>query len=343
MIDLRSDTVTKPTREMYEAMVSVPVGDDVFGDDPTVKRLEETCAERLGKEAGLFVPSGTMANLVCIMGHCQPGDEVYLSEGAHTYEFESGALSAVAGVLPRIVKSEHGAIDPDALEAAIRPANVHFARPRLLCLENTHNTAGGVAIPLEHQKKVCVIAQDHGLAVHLDGARIWNAAIALGVSAVDLAADADSVSFCFSKGLSAPIGSIVLGNAEFIQRARKTRKMLGGGMRQVGVLAAAALVALDTMIDRLAEDHRRAASLASGLEGTKGVILIRPGIQTNMVFLDISGTGMIAQQFADQCRSRGLQVSTPGRYRVRLVTNRHIDDGAVEQAVKIVREVVDSA
>lgn len=343
MIDLRSDTVTKPTPEMYEEMVSAPVGDDVFGDDPTTKRLEASCAERLGKEAALFVPSGTMANLVCVMTHCQRGDEVYLTEGAHMYEFESGAFSAVGGVVPRIIKTENGAMDPDALEAAIRPPSMHFARPRLLCLENTHNTGGGVAIPLEHQKRLCDIAHERGLAVHLDGARIWNAAIALGVDAKELAKDADSVLFCFSKGLSAPIGSIVLGSAAFIEVARKKRKMLGGGMRQVGVLAASAQVALDTMIDRLAEDHRRANVLAASLEGLPGIMLLRPGIQTNMVFLDVSGTGMLAAEFLKRCRERGLLASTTGRYRVRLVTNRHIDDEAVDRAAEILQGVVCSA
>jgi threonine aldolase len=343
MIDLRSDTVTKPTPEMYQAMVSAPVGDDVFGDDPTAKKLEQCCAERLGKEAGLFVPSGTMANLVCVLSHCRPGDEVYLTEGAHMYEFESGALCAVGSTVPRIIKTENGAMDPDALEAAIRPASMHFARPRLLCLENTHNTAGGVAIPGDHQKKLCDIAHEHGLVVHLDGARIWNAAIALGIDAKELARDADSVSFCFSKGLSAPVGSIVLGSVDFIDLARKKRKMLGGGMRQVGVLAAAAQVALDSMIDRLAEDHRRAKALAKALEGLPGVIVLRPGIQTNMVFLDISGTGKSAAEFLSRCRERGLLVSTTRRDRVRLVVNRHIDDDAVQRAAEILREVVDSA
>ena len=342
MIDLRSDTITKPTPEMYEAMVSASLGDDVFGDDPTVQRLEQACATRLGKEAAMFVPSGTMANLVCILTHCRPGDEVFVSEGAHIYEFESGALSAVGGVIPRVLPSKDGAIEPAGFEAAMRPANVHFPRSRLLCLENTHNNAGGVAIPLEHQKRLCVLAQDQGVLVHLDGARIWNAAIALGVSARDLAAGADSVSFCFSKGLSAPVGSVVLGTEEFINQARRKRKMLGGGMRQAGVLAAAALVALDTMIDRLADDHRRAAMLAEHLADLKGVLLIRNGIQTNMIFMDISGTGMISREFADRCKRLGLLVNTPGRYRIRLVTNRHIDDHAVEEAAQILRKVVTS-
>ncbi len=339
MIDLRSDTVTKPTKEMYDAMMSAPVGDDVFGDDPTVNRLEETCAKRLGKEAALYVPSGTMANLICIMVHCRPGDEVFLTEGAHSYEFESGALCAVASIVPRLVKTEHGAMDPEAFEASIRPWNPHFPRARLLCLENTHNTAGGVAIPLDHQKRLCSIAREKGLKIHLDGARIWNAAIALGVDAKELAADADSVMFCFSKGLSAPVGSIILGRAEFIDLARKKRKMLGGGMRQVGVLAAAAQVAFDTMIDRLADDHRRAATLADSLTNLPGITLTRPGIQTNMVFMDISGTGISSSEFAGRCRERGLLVSTPGRARVRLVVNRHIDDDDIEQAARILRQV----
>ncbi len=340
MIDLRSDTVTKPTKEMYDAMMSAPVGDDVFGDDPTVNKLEETCAKRLGKEAGLYVPSGTMANLVCILVHCRPGDEVFLTEGAHMYEFESGALCAVGGVVPRLVKSEHGAMDPEALEASIRPWNPHFPRPRLLCLENTHNSAGGVAIPLEHQQRLCSIAREKGLQIHLDGARIWNAAIALGVDAKELTADADSVSFCFSKGLSAPVGSIILGSAEFIDLARKKRKMVGGGMRQVGVLAAAAQVAFDTMIDRLGDDHRRAAMLAESLGDLPGISLIRPGIQTNMVFMDISSMGISSVEFAGRCREKGLLASTPGRTRVRLVVNRHINDRDIEQAALILREVV---
>ncbi|MBI4571377.1 MAG: low-specificity L-threonine aldolase, partial [Chloroflexi bacterium] len=271
-IDLRSDTLTHPTPAMREAMAKAEVGDDVFGEDPTVRRLEQMAAERMGKEAAVFVASGTMGNLVSLLAHCGRGDEAIVGSEAHVLHYEAGGVPGLGGVQLRPVRNDgHGMIDLDELEATIRLENVHFPRTSAVCLENTHNRCGGGVLTAEETAAVARIARRHGVAVHLDGARIFNAAVALGVAPSELAAQADSVTFCLSKGLSAPVGSLVCGSAEFVQRARRMRKMVGGGMRQAGVIAAAGIVALETMVDRLAEDHEHAQLLARGLAQLPGI------------------------------------------------------------------------
>lgn len=283
-VELRSDTMTRPTPAMRKAMAEAEVGDDVFGEDPTVNRLEMLAAERLGKEAALFVSSGTMANLVSQMSHCGRGDEMLLGSLAHSFYYEQGGSAAVASIHPRTVPNQpDGKLALDELEAAIRADNIHFPRTRLIALENTHNLCGGAPLESAYIRDVAAIARRHGIRLHIDGARLFNAAVALSVPARQLVADADSVSFCLSKGLAAPVGSVVCGSREFIQTARRARKVLGGGMRQAGVLAAAGIVALNEMIDRLAEDHANARRLAEGLAGISGLELDPGRYSTNIV------------------------------------------------------------
>ena len=284
-IDLRSDTVTQPTPAMREAMATAQVGDDVFGDDPTINRLQELAASRMGKEAGLFVPSGTMGNLASILAHCTRGDEAILGDKAHTVLYEAGGISALGGVHSRQVANQpDGTLRLEDIEAAIRSDDPHHPISRLVALENTHNRCGGVALTPAYTQAVGELAHQHGLVLHLDGARIFNAAVVQGVTARELAEPADSVTFCLSKGLSAPVGSVICGSREFIYRAHRMRKMLGGGMRQAGILAAAGIVALETMVERLADDHRRARMLAEGLKEIPGIALDPGTPYTNMVF-----------------------------------------------------------
>ncbi|MDR5694745.1 MAG: low-specificity L-threonine aldolase [Armatimonadota bacterium] len=334
IIDLRSDTVTQPTEEMREAMARAEVGDDVYGEDPTVNALEELAAQKVGKERALFVPSGTMGNLIAVLTHTQRGDEVLLEAESHIYYYEVGGLSAVAGTIPRLIQGDHGWISPEQLEAHIRPRDLHFPPPRLLCLENTHNRAGGRAFTPEQITRTCAVARRYGLKIHLDGARIFNASVALGVDARALTRDVDSVMFCLSKGLSAPVGSILAGEREFIERARKARKMLGGGMRQAGVLAACGIIALETMIPRLAEDHRRARMLATGLARIPGLSVDVEGVQTNIVLVEIEGPDGDAREVVQRLRSFGILVNAVGKRTIRLVTHRHITDEDVEKTLE---------
>ena len=336
-VDLRSDTVTQPTEAMREAMRAAAVGDDVFGEDPTVNRLEEMAADRMGKEAAVFVPSGTMANLAAIMSHTQRGDEVIVEERAHCYLNEAGGMAALAGVIPRPLPGERGVLTPAQIEAVLRPPNLHFAPTRLLCLENTHNAAGGTVMSPHQTTALCATAHAHGLRVHLDGARIFNAAVALGTEVRLLAQDADSVMFCISKGLSAPVGSLLCGSAEFVARARRARKVLGGGMRQAGVLAAAGIVALETMVDRLAEDHRHARVLAQQLAQIPGLRVDPSSVQTNMVLVEVPQAAAVAQRLA----THGVLVLAVAPARLRLVTHRHIGMAEVERAVAAFARVVD--
>lgn len=289
-IDLRSDTVTWPTDEMRRAMADAEVGDDVFGDDPTANRLEQVAAERFGKEAGLFVSSGTMGNLVAVLAHCGRGDEVILGDVSHTFLNEAGGISALGGVHPRTVPVQpDGTLPLDAIRAAIRPLdNVHYPPTRLIALENTQGALGGVPITPAYTDAVGEIAREHYLALHLDGARIFNAAAALDTDVISLVEAADSVTFCLSKGLCAPVGSVLVGSRELIDRARRVRKLVGGGMRQVGVLAAAGLVALEQMTERLAEDHETARLLAEGLAEMPQIVLDLARVQTNMVFFELA-------------------------------------------------------
>ncbi len=336
VIDLRSDTVTQPTEEMREAMARAAVGDDVFGEDPTVRELEALAAEMLGKEAGLFAPSGTMANLVAVMTHTQKGDEVLVEAEAHTYYYEVGSISAVAGTIPRPIPGRAGYIAPEQVREAVRPADVHFPIPRLLCLENTHNRAGGMPFGPQEMDAVCLTARELGLAVHVDGARIFNAAVALGVPAKTLVRYADSVMFCVSKGLSAPVGSVLAGTGDFIERARRFRKMVGGGMRQAGVIAAAGVVALRTMVNRLAEDHANARRLAEGMARLPGLAVDLSRVRTNMILAQVNGPTSAAE-FTARMRDEGVLALPTGSSTIRMVTHRHITPGDVDQALDALR------
>jgi threonine aldolase len=338
-IDLRSDTVTKPTEEMLQAMVSAPLGDDVSGEDPTVNRLETLAASRLGKEAGLLVTSGTMGNLVSVLAHTQRGDEVIMELECHMYYYEVGNISAVAGVIPRFVIGHHGVLDPDDVKKAIREGNIHYPLPRLVTIENTHNRGGGTVTSVEVSRAICDIARDRGLSTHLDGARMFNAAIALGIDAKELAQPFDSVTFCLSKGLSAPIGSVVVGSHDFVERARKYRKMLGGGMRQAGVIAAAGIVAIETMTDRLEEDHDNARCLGEGLASIPGIHVALETVQTNMVYFDVESLGFDSFSFVQELEKRLVKASLRPPTGIRMVTHRHISRENISHVLGVVEEI----
>ena len=335
-IDLRSDTVTKPTPEMRAAMAEAAVGDDVYGEDPTVNRLQAMAAEVMGKEAGLFVPSGTMGNLAALLAHCGRGDEIILGDRAHTFTSEAAGIAALGGVHSyQIPNQADGTLDLQDIIAAIRPDNPHQPITRLIALENTHNRCGGAPLSVEYTQSVGSMARRYGLRLHLDGARIFNAAVALGIRAADLASAADSVTFCLSKGLSAPVGSVLCGSKEFIARAHRMRKQLGGGMRQAGILAAAGIVALQTMIDRLAEDHRRARQLAEGMSNIPDISLVYGMPKTNMVFLSLSEvTRMDAPQIGERLAAQGVCVHVIGPRSFRLVTHYGIDDEDIKETVE---------
>jgi threonine aldolase len=334
IIDLRSDTVTKPTPAMRRAMAEAEVGDDVLGDDPTVKRLEEMAAGRLGKEAALFVPSGTMGNLASLLVHCGRGDEVILGDQAHIYVYEAGGSSAVGSIHPRPLPNRpDGSIDLDLIEAAIRPNDVHAPRTRLLALENTHNRCSGAVLPVAYMEAACALAHRRGLAVHLDGARVFNAAVALGVDVQELVAGCDSVSFCLSKGLGAPVGSVIASSQAFIHEARRARKVLGGAMRQSGVIAAAGIVALTEMVDRLADDHANARRLAEGIAGLPGIALDPAAVQTNIVIFTMDRPDLTPQQLAAQLHAHGVWLLPMGGQRLRAVTNYHVTVQEVERAI----------
>lgn len=338
VIDLRSDTVTQPTPAMRRAMAEAGVGDDVWEEDPTVKRLEEMAAQRLGKEAALFTPSGTMSNLLAILTWCRRGDEIVLGDQSHTYWNEGGGASVLAGVVMRTVPNDaQGRMAPQEVEAMFRPENVHYSQPSLVCLENTHNRCSGAVLTPEDTRAVAEVAHRHGAMVHLDGARLFNAAVYLGLPARALTADVDSVCFCISKGLSAPIGSLLGGPADFVRKARSWRKMLGGGMRQVGILAAAGIVALDSMMEQLAEDHGNARRLAEGLAAMPGILLDPARIQTNIVIFRWTGgaaPGLI--RWLDQ---KGVKSSYMGGDQVRMVTHYGITRADIDSALEIVRRV----
>ena len=321
-IDLRSDTVTLPTDAMRQAMVIAPLGDDVFEEDPTTVKLEQTLAEITGHESGLLVPSGTMGNLVGILTHCGRGDEVILGDKSHTTLYEAGGISALGGIHPHpLVNRADGTLDPAQIETAIAPDNVHFPRTRLIALENTHNACGGRVLSPDYMNQVADLATRHQLKVHLDGARIFNAAVALNINVKALTQRMHSVSVCLSKGLAAPVGSVLCGPRAFIREARRTRKIVGGGMRQCGVLAAAGLVALDHMVDRLAEDHDNAQTLAQGLANMNGIQIDPTTVQTNIVFFNLNRDNMTAQQLADQLTAEGIRILALGPNRLRAVTH----------------------
>jgi threonine aldolase len=341
LIDLRSDTVTQPSDEMRRAMASAELGDDVFGEDPTVNRLEARAAELMGKEAALLVPSGTMGNLIGLLVNARSGQEVIVEADSHVFYYEGGGAATLGGIQLRPLPGRRGVLSPDQIEAAVRPrGDVHQPLTAAVSFEDSHNRHGGSVWPLEALREASGSARGHGIAVHLDGARIFNAALATGVSASVLAACADTVSFCLSKGLACPVGSLLAGSAEAITAGRRWRKMLGGGMRQAGVLAAAGLVALDTMVDRLAEDHRNAGALAEGLARIPGLACDADGVQTNIVMLHTPE--LPAAEFVAACRSRGLLALASGPERVRLVTHYGIERHHVEEALRIAEDAIAS-
>lgn len=342
LVDLRSDTITKPTPAMRRAMAEAEVGDDVFGEDPTVNRLEEMAAERLGKEAAMFVASGTMGNLVSLLAQCQRGDEVILGDMCHTFLYEQGGIAALGGIHPRPIPNQpDGTLDLQQIEMAIRPDNIHFPRTRLIALENTHNRCYGAPLTVEYMRSVGELARHHGLKVHVDGARIFNAAIALNVDVRDLVADADSVMFCLSKGLAAPVGSIVCGTREFIAEARRARKVVGGGMRQAGVLAAAGIVALTEMVDRLAEDHANARRLAEGLANLNGISIDPSQVKTNIVYFEVTHETMTPQELVGRLEAEGVRMLAIGPRRIRAVTNYHVSAEDIEYALSVFSRILD--
>jgi len=337
-IDLRSDTVTRPTPGMRKAMAEAVVGDDVYGEDPTVRKLEETAAEMTGHEAGLFVTSGTQGNLLALLCHCRRGEAVILGNQSHILNYEGGGMAALGGILPLSTEDTGGLPETSSVLRWVRPANVHFAPAKLLCLENTHNREGGNAsAPLAFQKLVTA-AKDHGLAVHLDGARIFNAAIAWDVDVKTYTGLVDSVQFCLSKGLGAPVGSLLCGRKSFIEEARHWRKVVGGGMRQSGVLAAAGLVALKENLSRLSEDHENAAILAEQLEESEHLFVETCPRRTNMVYFQICKEGLTAEELARRCRLKGVLFNPVSAKRVRLVTHLDVSRSDVREAARIILE-----
>jgi threonine aldolase len=350
IIDLRSDTVTQPTPAMMEAIAQAKLGDDVWGDDPTVIQLQEIAAEKLGTEDSLFVPSGTMGNLIAALVHCQRSDELILGDKSHIFRWEVGNLSAVGGIHPHLLSNRpDGTLALEDIEAAIRPENVHFPDSRAIFLENTHNNCGGVAIPPEYFAAVREIANRHGLIVHLDGARLFNAAVALNCSAQEFTRHADTVMICLSKGLCAPIGSILAGSKEFIHRARRVRKMLGGGMRQVGILAAAGNVALEQMVNRLADDHANAETLSNGLHQLPGLKV--PGMEiapdatlTNMVFFELEPEFPLEPHILVEQLDREyhIKIELMAGRQFRLVTHYWVSSDDVEQTLAAFRAILNA-
>lgn len=340
-IDLRSDTVTLPTEAMRQAVFNAELGDDVFVEDPTTIRLEKMAAERMGKEAAMLVASGTMGNLVCVLTHCRRGEEVILGNQSHTFIYEGGGIAALGGIHPHTIANQpDGKLLLEDIESAIRADNVHFPRTRLVCLENTQNRCGGAVLTPEYTEAVAELAHGRGLLLHIDGARIFNAAVALGVDVKKLVRHADSVSFCLSKGLSAPVGSLICGSKEFIAEARRNRKMVGGGMRQAGIIAAAGITALEEMIDRLAEDHANAKHMAEGIARIPGLAVELERVQTNIVFFDLVGGKVTDEELVAKLGSRGVKVlrSAPGR--IRAVTHYGISSDDIDFALSALAEVM---
>jgi len=341
LINLRSDTQTLPTDEMLAAISSAPLGDDTYDEDPTVQKLEAMAASILGKEAALLVISGHMGNLASLMAHATPGDEIILDPESHIFYYEAGSMANIAGLMPMPVRAPGGMMDPAELKAAIRSKNLHYPAPRVLCLENTHNRSGGRVMPLGLHDELCSIAHERGMSVHLDGARIFNAAVQQAIPAADLVANADSIMFCLSKGLSCPLGSMIVGSKEFIHRADSCRKRLGGGMRQAGVIAACGIVALETMIDRLADDHKNARLLAEGLQDVPGLKIDMSTVETNMVYVDHTASGLSTGEMLARWRRAGVLGGGRPPHHVRLVTNRHHNADTVVDAVKRIKHAME--
>ncbi|MBM3190284.1 MAG: low-specificity L-threonine aldolase [Chloroflexi bacterium] len=341
-IDLRSDTVTLPTEAMRKAMYEAELGDDVYGEDPTVNRLEEMAAERMGKEAALLVVSGTMGNLVSLLSLCARGDEVIMGSQAHIHWYEAGGISVLGGVHVRTVPNlPNGLMEPGDVEAAVRdPSNLHFPRSRAVCLENTHNRCGGAVQTPAQMATIKAAAEKHGLAVHLDGARIFNAAVALGIEAKELAAQADTVTFCLSKGLACPVGALICGSKELMWQARRNRKIVGGGMRQAGIIAAAGIVALEQMIERLAEDHENARVLAQGLVNVPGLSVDLSMVQSNMVMIDVTKPGLTAKGLSAALLAEGVKINATSAQRLRAVTHYGIVRADIDRTLAVMQRVM---
>ncbi|MRR08675.1 low-specificity L-threonine aldolase [bacterium] len=338
-VDLRSDTVTRPTRGMLDAMMRADVGDDVWGDDPTVNKLQDVTAKLLGKPAGLFLPSGTMANQVAIRSHTSPGDEVILDRESHIFRYEVAAAAVVSGAQFNAIDGAGGVMTAAQVEQAIRPSDIHQPATRLVCLENTHNRAGGTTVPLDELRKVAALCRKHKIPVHLDGARLWNASVATGVPLREYAQHCDSVMVCFSKGLGCPVGSVLVGSSDFIEKARRSRKLFGGGMRQAGYLAAAGLYALKHNVGRLTQDHERAKRLAELIAAIPALDIDLAAVQTNIVIFDCARAGMDSGTALEKCAAQGLWLASFGRTRLRAVTHLDVGDDGIERAGRVLRKV----
>ncbi|WP_153732630.1 low-specificity L-threonine aldolase [Sporosarcina obsidiansis] len=338
-IDLRSDTVTTPTEEMRNAMRDAVVGDDVYGDDPTINELERLAASMVEKEAALFVTSGTQGNQVAVLTHTHRGDEIIAEATSHIVHHETAGLAVIGGVQPRTIQGVNGQMPIDEIVAAIREPDVHNPRTGLICLENTHGDSGGRILPLNYMKDVYEISRAHHLPIHLDGARLFNAAVGLGVQPKEITAYTDSVQFCLSKGLSAPMGSILAGSKEFIDQARKWRKMLGGGTRQAGVVGAAGIVALNDMVSRLPEDHRHAKQLAEGLAQIDGIEINAIEVESNILFFSVAPVGLSSTEFIERLKSYDILANTYGSSQIRFVTHREIETEDIERTIACVKEI----
>jgi len=332
-IDLRSDTVTLPSPEMMRSIMEAKLGDDVSQEDPTVNELEELAARMFGTEEALLLPSGTQSNLVALMSHTRPGEEVIMEADAHIYYYEVGGMSAVAGLLPRLVRGKRGVFTPQQVLEAYRGEDLHFPRTSLVTIENTHNRAGGTVWKVEEVEAVSRVARELGLGLHMDGARVFNAAVALGVGVDRYARHVDTISFCLSKSLAAPIGSLLVGSEELIERSRRFRKMLGGGMRQAGIIAAPGIIAMTKMVSRLKEDHRNARALAKEIQALDIMKIDMESVQTNIVVADVSPMGISAQEFTLRAKEKGVLVSVFGPRTVRFVTHYGIDEGDIEEVI----------
>ncbi len=339
MIDLRSDTVTVPTPEMREVMARAEVGDDVFGEDPLVNRLQAEMAHLTGKEAALFVPSGTMGNQVCIKTHTQPGDEIITERNSHIFNYECGSPALLSSVQVMPIQGIDGHFTLEQLKEVIRPDNIHHPTTRLICIENTHNRAGGAIFPLKEIQRIYEFAQEKQLKMHLDGARLWNASVATGIPIKEYCRYFDSISLCFSKGLGAPVGSIIVGSREFIKRARYFRKAFGGGMRQAGILAAAALFAVQNNLSGLVYDHLRARCLAEALAEIPGIDINLKATQTNIVIFDVKNTGLTAQEVTNQLAEKGIRMLAVSGTRLRAVTHFQVSDADIKQTIKALNEI----
>ena len=338
-IDLRSDTVTLPTDEMRDAMRNARLGDDVFREDPTVNELEALAARKVGKERALLVTSGTQGNLVSLLSQTKRGEEIILEETAHILKYEVGAYSVIGGLTARTIPSDKGVLDPKVIERSIRPDDIHQPVTKVVCVENTHNMHGGTITPPKRMGEICALVHSRGLKVHLDGARVFNAAVGLGVDVKMVTKGADSMMFCLSKGLSAPAGSIVAGSGELVETARVYRKMLGGGMRQAGVIAAAGIVALEKMVDRLADDHRNARYMAERLNKVPGLSIDLGRVQTNIIFVDFSRLGVTGEEIQTSLEKKGVKVIALGQTQFRIVTHYGIEREDAERACDAIEDV----